>query len=62
MNFVSKIISNLFFQGANTKLFNLNLVRDMWLTVVKKRHAFLRSIIILSAVVLTLNIMITMGK
>jgi len=34
----------------------------MWETVMKKRFGFLRCIIILSAVVLTLNIAIMLGK
>lgn len=50
------------FQGVSTKLFNLGLVKEMWNTVMKKRFGFLRSIIILSTVGLTLNFMIYLGK
>lgn len=49
-------------KGINTKLFNLSLVKSMWETVMKKRFGFLRCIIILSAVVLTFNLVIILGE
>ncbi|XP_060858447.1 probable peptidoglycan muropeptide transporter SLC46 [Metopolophium dirhodum] len=49
-------------KGTNTKLFNLDLVKSMWETVMKRRFGFLRCIIILSAVVLTFNLAIVLGE
>ncbi|XP_029348647.1 proton-coupled folate transporter isoform X2 [Acyrthosiphon pisum] len=49
-------------KGADTKLFNIKLVKDMWQTVTKQRFGYLRSIIILSAVLLTLNLIVLFGE
>ncbi|CAI6373169.1 unnamed protein product [Macrosiphum euphorbiae] len=49
-------------KGEDTKLFNIKLVKDMWQTVTKQRFGYLRSIIILSAVLLTLNLIVLFGE
>ncbi|XP_022169083.1 proton-coupled folate transporter-like isoform X2 [Myzus persicae] len=49
-------------EGADPKLFNIKLVKDMWQTVMKQRFGFLRCIIILSAVLLTINLIILFGE
>ncbi|XP_026817193.1 proton-coupled folate transporter-like [Rhopalosiphum maidis] len=48
--------------GANTKLFNIQLIRDLWQTVMKQRLGYLRCIIILSAVSLALNLIVMFGE
>ncbi|CAI6360679.1 unnamed protein product [Macrosiphum euphorbiae] len=48
--------------GADTRLFNIKLVKDMWKTVTKQRYGYLRCIIMLSAVLLTLNLIVEFGE
>ncbi|KAL5239273.1 hypothetical protein ACI65C_006683 [Semiaphis heraclei] len=48
--------------GADKKLFNIKLVKDMWQTITKRRFGFLRCIIVLSAALLTLNLIILLGE
>ncbi|CAH1733447.1 proton-coupled folate transporter-like isoform X2 [Aphis gossypii] len=48
--------------GANTKLFNIKLVKNMWQTVIKQRQGYLRCVIILSTLSLTLNFIILLGE
>ncbi|XP_050427461.1 proton-coupled folate transporter-like [Adelges cooleyi] len=49
-------------ENSSSKLLDLNLVKDMFQTVIKPRAGYLRCIIIVSAIVLTLNLAILIGE
>ncbi|XP_050530703.1 proton-coupled folate transporter-like isoform X2 [Daktulosphaira vitifoliae] len=49
-------------ENSNSKLFDINLLKDMFKSVVEQRIGYLRSIIIISAIVLTLNLAILYGE